>query len=93
MTVELDSPFVWPEEPTDLEPWGKEVHDSAADYSEDINSEISLPNFQKRILPPSSERRQNLAKQAKALLSGKEKWQPTWQALGRDQDLGYKGRS
>lgn len=31
MTVEMDRPFVWPEEISDLEPWSKKTFDLAQD--------------------------------------------------------------
>lgn len=35
--------------------------------------------------PPKSHRK-TLSEQAKALLSGKEKWEPTWQTMGGKRD-------
>lgn len=34
--------------------------------------------------------RQSIAEQAKALLSGKEQWQPTWKALGQEVEFERK---
>lgn len=72
MTVELVEPFIWPEEPTDLEQWHK---------TEAIALKKSEKMDQKRYSSTrdtvvNTERRESLREQAQALLDGKEKWQP-----------------
>ncbi|KAF2238971.1 hypothetical protein EV356DRAFT_225183 [Viridothelium virens] len=78
MTVQMDKPFVWPEEPTDFEPWSKETFDAAHEEQRKAR-EQSRPMAD---LKDSTDRK-TLAEQAEQLLSGKEKWRPQWQADGR----------
>lgn len=72
MTVELERPFRWPEEPEDYKPWNKrEVEDS----------EASVKGLQERQgstgdAVVETERRERMREQAKALLEGREKWKP-----------------
>lgn len=72
MTVELERPFVWPEEPEDYSEWNmKEVQ----------QSEEEQEKFSKSLAPGADaeepkERRERMREQAKRLLEGKEKWRP-----------------
>ncbi|EON61183.1 hypothetical protein W97_00395 [Coniosporium apollinis CBS 100218] len=76
MVAELERPFVWPDVPEDFSPWDKETHDAAEKEQE---------AFRETMMPDASTRapggRDTLAEQARRLLEGKERWQPTWQAL------------
>lgn len=80
MTVELERPFVWPEEPEDYSAWNKqEVEDSEKEQDE----------FGKKMQRDADtlvndERRTAMREQARALLEGKQKWKPqTGRSLGR----------
>ena len=72
MTVELERPFVWPEEPEDYSAWNrKEVEDSEKEQGE----------LQERMgsagdAVANEERRKTLREQAQALLDAKQKWKP-----------------
>ena len=74
MTVELERPFVWPEEPTDedYEKFNKK---------QNIMYEKEQEKFQERMGPTKDtfvdkERSGKMREQAKALLEGKAKWKP-----------------
>jgi len=43
MMVEMDRPFVWPEEPTDLTPWDKELYDKQETFRKEA-MESRLPD-------------------------------------------------
>ncbi|KZF23119.1 hypothetical protein L228DRAFT_281871 [Xylona heveae TC161] len=86
MTVEMDKPFVWPEEPEDFSSWEKERYDAAA-KSQEKEQEKYRPDYAAK---PTAERK-SIAEQAQALLSGKEQWRPQWVDSGApvevEQDL------
>ncbi|KAE9972914.1 hypothetical protein BLS_002169 [Venturia inaequalis] len=86
MTVEMTEPFIWPEEPENFEIFDKETQEAAAKYNERASRHLNLNKFQLQLDAPAREHRKTLKEQAKALLSGKEKWEPTWQALGGKRD-------
>ncbi|KAI9829859.1 MAG: hypothetical protein M1819_005957 [Sarea resinae] len=71
MTVEMDKPFVWPEEPADFSPWDKERMEAA---------QKSQKEYRESFLPDANQKpakgKKSLAEQAKALLEGKERWKP-----------------
>jgi len=74
MTVELERPFVWPEEPTEEE-YDKFNKKQNAMY------EKEQEKFQERLGPNrdtviNTERREKMREQAKALLEGRAKWKP-----------------
>jgi large subunit ribosomal protein L23 len=71
MFVELEKPFVWPQDPVDLSPWEKEVYDMANDERD----------MEERQLDDEAEERKAYREQAKQYLSGEKKWKPTWQEL------------
>lgn len=72
MTVELERPFVWPEEPTE------------EDYEKFNKKQVNMykketEKFQERLSPTkdtviNTERRESMREQAKALLEGRAKW-------------------
>lgn len=82
MTVELEKPFVWPEEVTDFEAWEKKHHDMATKESYD---DLKIDSSQGRL--PLKRERRIIAEQAKALLNGEAKWRPSWQAMPIDDHL------
>ncbi|TID21252.1 hypothetical protein E2P81_ATG04539 [Venturia nashicola] len=86
MTVEMTEPFVWPKEPEDFELWSKDTHDAAAEYNEKYSRHLNLTDFAIKLDAPPREHRKTLKEQARALLSGKEKWEPTWQAMRGKRD-------
>lgn len=72
MTVELEDPFVWPDELEDLSEWNKK---------EKEKEEEEGAQAQKKMRPTGDavveeERRERMREQAKALLEGKERWRP-----------------
>lgn len=72
MTVELERPFVWPEEPEDYSAWNQsEVEESEKEskkYQEQMGATAdTLIN---------DDRRKAMREQARELLEGKEKWKP-----------------
>jgi len=72
MVVELESPFVWPEEPSDFEPWSKDTYEKAREDNEKYQrSRGRLADERYDV-----EDRRSLNEQAKALLAGQEKWRP-----------------
>ncbi|KAF2401234.1 hypothetical protein EJ06DRAFT_521094 [Trichodelitschia bisporula] len=77
MTVEMDKPFYWPDDPEDFTPWDKETFDAASEEQErgqgGKRKDKPAPRMEEREDKPT------LAEQAKALLSGKVKWSPTKQ--------------
>lgn len=80
MTVQLESPFVWPEEPEDMSAWNVEEVKSRDEEREaaqerEGRTKDTLVN---------KERREKMREQAKALLEGKQKWKPvTRRSLGQ----------
>ncbi|QDS74153.1 hypothetical protein FKW77_001461 [Venturia effusa] len=86
MTVEMTEPFFWPEEPEDFEPWDKETSEAAHKFNEKTSRYMSMTEFSKRLEAPPREHRKTLREQAQALLSGKEKWEPTWRTMGGKRD-------
>ncbi|KAF2422376.1 hypothetical protein EJ08DRAFT_682694 [Tothia fuscella] len=82
MTVEMDKPFVWPEEPEEWDDWDKKTHDAANEHSDTANYKSTVSATTMASKKPAG--RESIAKQAKRLLEGKEKWKPTWEALGKE---------
>ena len=73
MHVELERPFVWPEEPEDYSPWNKDESKLATEEQREFQMELA-PDKDRRAV--SDVRREKLREQAKALLEGREKWKP-----------------
>ena len=72
MTVELEDPFVWPEEVEDFSEWNqKEVRAGEKEQKayQEKNSGMGDTVVNK-------ERRESMREQAKALLEGRERWRP-----------------
>lgn len=75
MTVELERPFAWPEEPEDYSEWNQsEVEESERDTKK--FSEARGPTADTLV---NEDRRKAMREQAKALLEGKQKWKPVAQ--------------
>ncbi|KAE8352635.1 hypothetical protein BDV28DRAFT_157702 [Aspergillus coremiiformis] len=89
MTVEMKQPFVWPEVPTDLEPWERDQFHKAAEYQSDVQDQ-QRPEAK---MKPNSDMRTSYAKEAEKLLDGSKSWRPTWQALGLSYDRTEVGKS
>ncbi|KAL1646884.1 mitochondrial 54S ribosomal protein YmL41 [Diplodia intermedia] len=72
MTVEMDKPFAWPEEPEDWTPYGRDLYRAAEEYSE---------KEQQKMLPDSAydgpQDGPTLREQAERLRRGEEKWVPS----------------
>lgn len=79
MTVELERPFVWPEEPEDYSAWNKEeveMHEK----EQKTMGEAQSPMADTFV---NEDRRKSMREQAQALLEGKQKWKPaTTKSLG-----------
>ncbi|KAL9591359.1 MAG: hypothetical protein Q9179_007802, partial [Wetmoreana sp. 5 TL-2023] len=75
MTIEMPAtePFVWPEAPTDLKPWDKEMHEKA---KEEQKGEQKLMSDEGRRVPRGDGAK--LREQAEELLRGKKVWRPGW---------------
>ncbi|KAF1349120.1 hypothetical protein BDV97DRAFT_355057 [Delphinella strobiligena] len=74
MTVEMEQPFVWPEEPKgdDLKPWNNDTFHQAKKENEeysDRRGRLADAMFSERD-------REDLRAQAEKLLKGEEKWRP-----------------
>jgi large subunit ribosomal protein L23 len=80
MTVELESPFVWPEEPDKaaLKDFNKDQVDAAKKEQEGLQ-ETQGP-LGKTVV--NEERRTTMREQAKALLEGRAKWRPATDGRG-----------
>lgn len=72
MMVEMERPFVWPEEPKEYDMWDKKTYD-AANKDREIQQDQFRPDARQK---PSKER-ESIAEQAQALLQGKESWKTT----------------
>jgi large subunit ribosomal protein L23 len=72
MTVELERPFVWPEEPEDFSEWNKaEMEDQ--DKEQQKMSKKMEPTGDTIV---NEERRERMREQARALLEGRVRWKP-----------------
>lgn len=82
MFVELEKPFVWPEEPKTFEDWDKKTFDAAQEDQKAMMDTIN-PESKKK---PSKDRL-SMREQAKLLLDGEEEWKstrwsPRWEDVG-----------
>lgn len=80
MTVEMEQPFAWPDVPKDLSLWDQKTFQAA---QADRTQEESAMRPDARREPAKDI--DLIGAQAKALLSGKEKWKPTpeeWEDVG-----------
>ncbi|KAI9705410.1 MAG: hypothetical protein M1836_006165 [Candelina mexicana] len=82
MTVEMERPFVWPDEPEDFEPWDKKTYDAAQESQKAEREKYSLKATQN---PP--EDRETIAEQARRLLTGKERWRAQWEDVGEPVEV------
>ncbi|KAK3078226.1 hypothetical protein LTS18_008110, partial [Coniosporium uncinatum] len=74
MTIEMERPFIWPEEPENFDLWDKETYQAAnSDREEGEGSHAPDAIFRR----PRDSR--SIAAQAKALLEGKERWRDEWE--------------
>jgi large subunit ribosomal protein L23 len=73
MTVEMESPFDWPEEPEDYTAWNKEQNKMAKLEQEEQQERMSGTAD---AISVSHERRTRMREQARALLEGREQWRP-----------------
>ncbi|OJD37696.1 mitochondrial 54s ribosomal protein 41 [Diplodia corticola] len=71
MTVEMDKPFVWPDEPEDWAPYGRDLYRAAEEFSE---------KEQAKMMPEAAydgpRDAPTLREQAERLRSGAEEWVP-----------------
>jgi large subunit ribosomal protein L23 len=90
MTVELAKPFQWPEMPTDLEPWNKELFDRREEKMDEQRKlqkerhDMTLPMKSRQ---PLTETRKELAKLAQKMVAGEVEWRndvtldPKWDKI------------
>ncbi|KAH8585548.1 hypothetical protein B0O99DRAFT_646678 [Bisporella sp. PMI_857] len=87
MTVEMDRPFVWPEEPTDYEKWDKKTYDAAQEARTEEEEMMHRDARQK----PSRERK-SIAQQARQLLADAERRtrgesKSQWENIGEEVEV------
>lgn len=84
MIVEMEQPFEWPEETTDLAAWDKVTYD-AAKGEQKADQELNNPTFKKQ---PSRER-ESIAEQAAKLLDGTDAWKSKneWEDVGEAEEV------
>ncbi|KAI9787213.1 MAG: hypothetical protein M1839_003448 [Geoglossum umbratile] len=81
MTVEMDKPFVWPEEPTDYSAWDKESFDAVAEAQE---KQIEM---RKAMGTTPSAERESIAAQARQILNGEDRRRLTWEDVGEPVEV------
>ncbi|ESZ93849.1 hypothetical protein SBOR_5790 [Sclerotinia borealis F-4128] len=85
MMVEMERPFVWPEEPKDFSDWDQEKVKARQEYEEELQRS-TYPDAKQK---PTNERI-SIAEQARAILQGKEKWKSTlntWVNVGGEKEV------
>lgn len=73
MTVELESPFVWPAEPDNYDAWSKDTFEKAQKDNEAYQEKSGGRLADAKV---NHGERRSLREQAQALLEGREKWSP-----------------
>ncbi|KAI9770628.1 MAG: hypothetical protein M1840_003220 [Geoglossum simile] len=81
MTVEMDKPFVWPEEPDDFSAWDKESFDAVAEAQEKLSEARRTGDS-----TPSTERG-SISAQAQRILGGDGRRQLTWEDVGEPVEV------
>ncbi|KAI9842500.1 MAG: hypothetical protein M1837_007094 [Sclerophora amabilis] len=81
MTVEMESPFVWPPEPEDYSPWDKKTFEALEKAQE--NERDAKKPYRKQSTPG----RGSIAAQAQRLLKGEERWKPEWEDVGEPLEV------
>ena len=81
MTVTLETPFVWPELPTDRSVWASDSTWRMYKGSQEESAALQEGTTRRK---PDKRYRVSIAQQAKALLDGSDKWKPTWESLGTE---------
>ncbi len=84
MTVELERPFVWPEEPESYDEWNK----TEMKESEETQKELAEANGPGKDAIVNKDRRGKMREQAKALLEGNVKWKAGEDRKGSGRLLG-----
>lgn len=79
MIADLARPFVWPEQPEDLTPWDKLMHDAVEDehmrgIQEQHARAKGMPSLRDEVA--ISPDRRKLRAEAESLLAGRRKWRP-----------------
>ena len=90
MMVEMEKPFVWPEElkGEDLERWDKKLHDAASKERREFEDSYRP---EARVKP--SRERKSMKEQARELLEGKASWkvervdQDQWEDVGEAREV------
>lgn len=86
MTVELERPFVWPEETEDMTPWNQEQ----VQASEKEQKEAGERNRPMGDAMVDENRRERMREQAQALLEGRERWRPAKRVGGEVGSAGNR---
>lgn len=71
MTVEMERPFVWPDEPEDFKAWDQKTHRLVEEYQEEAGKRMD-PRQAKMEADPE---RESIAVQAKRILRGEDPWE------------------
>ncbi|KAI9646845.1 mitochondrial 54S ribosomal protein YmL41 [Ciborinia camelliae] len=85
MMVEMERPFVWPEEPTDFSDWDQDGVKKRQKYEQEAQ-EARYPDAKQK---PTKERL-SIAQQAREILQGEKKWkstQDTWVNVGEEVEV------
>lgn len=90
MTIEMEAPFVWPEEPKgkDLDKWDKKTFDQARE-----GREVQEGQFRPDARQKPSRERESIAVQAKRLLKGEDRWRTGnpkadgWEDVGEEIEV------
>ncbi|OCK86407.1 hypothetical protein K432DRAFT_376726 [Lepidopterella palustris CBS 459.81] len=82
MTVEMETPFVWPAQPENWDAWSKDIFSEVSkSYNQTQDQQIEdRKESQKK-------EADTLEQQAKDLLTGKKKWRPTWVDYGDEKEV------
>ena len=75
---EHGGPFVWPDEVEDFADWDKEMYDTVNNPDEDLRKR----SMERRLGTGKPKDADKLKEQARKLLEGETKWQPSWKEWG-----------
>ena len=98
MTVEMapGKPFVWPEEPDDLAPWGNNLQATKeAEKEQERRRTEPKEEDEAKVRKERGEReRGSMSGRARALLEGRKEWRPSWEEHGGQAlvAMGREGR-
>ncbi|KAI9723930.1 MAG: hypothetical protein M1812_000648 [Candelaria pacifica] len=82
MTIEMERPFVWPDEPDNYEPWDKVKFDQVEEAAQAERDRLGPQAAEK----PSGHR-ESIAEQARRLSTGKARWSHQWEDVGEPVEV------